>query len=178
MIKILATLAAFTVTAFAQSGSYKSEYDRLQKEYEAAIKLALEPIQKRQVAALEQLVRKASQAGDLATAVTAKQTLDQIAPKQAPITKNATTGASKRATLTANLISAKWAVFDTPTQKRIDTQLFNADGTCSGRLNGKWEALSGDTIKVFASAQTYDGIVNDAGTEINFERIGRTMRKE
>jgi hypothetical protein len=178
MIKILVTLAALTATAFAQTGSYKSEYDRLQKGYEAAIKRALEPIQKRQADALEQLVRKATQAGDLETAVTAKQTLDQIAPKPAAMTQNATTGASKRATLTANLASAKWAVFDTPTQKRIDTQIFNADGTCTGRLSGKWEALTGNTIKVSANAQTYDGTINDSGTQIDFGRIGRTMRKE
>jgi len=177
MIKVLVALAALTTAAFAQSGSYKSEYDRLQKEYEAAIKQALEPIQKRQAAALEQLVRKASQAGDLETAVTAKQTLNQITLKQVA-SKNATTGASKRSALSANLVSAKWALFDTPTQKRLAAQLFNADGTCSGRLNGKWEVLSGNTMKITTNAQTYEGTVNDAGTEIDFERINRTMRKE
>ena len=129
-------------------------------------------------AALEQLLRKATQAGDLETAIKAKEALEKLSPTPPPSTRNATTGASKRAELTANLTSSKWAVFDTPTQKRIDTQLFNKDGTCTGRLNGAWEALSGDSIQVKANAQTYDGTVNKAGKEVDFARIYRIMRKE
>lgn len=174
----LATLAALTAAAFAQTGSYKSEYERLQKDYETATKQALAPIQQRHSAALQQLIRKASQAGDLETAVKAKEALEQIAPKPAPVSRSATAGASKRAALTANLTASKWAVFDTPTQKRIDTQSFDSDGTCTGRFNGKWEALSGEAIKITANDQTYVGTVNEAGTQIDFERIRRTLRKE
>jgi hypothetical protein len=173
---VLTAFAALTAAAFAQTGSYKSEFERLQKDYETATKQALDPIQKRHAAALQQLIRKASQSGDLETAVKAKEALDQIAPPS--VSQNATTGASKRAALTLNLTSSKWAVFDTPTQKRIDTQTFNPDGTCTGRFNGRWEALSGDAIKITANEQTYAGTVNEAGTQIDFERIKRTLRKE
>ena len=179
-MKILAlvTLAALATSTFAQTGTYKSDYERLQKDYEAATKQALEPIQKRQSAALEQLFRKATQAGDLETAIKVKEALEQLSPTPQASTRNATTGASKRTELTANLTTTKWAVFDTPTQKRIDTQVFNKDGTCTGRLNGTWEALSGESIQVKANAQTYDGTINKAGTEIDFVRINRIMRKE
>lgn len=175
---VLATLAALTSAAFAQTATYTSEYERLQKDYEAATKQALDPVKKRHVDALQQLVRKATQAGDLETAVKAKKALEQLAPAQTASTRNATSGASKRAALTANLTSSKWAVFDTPTQKRIDTQIFNSDGTCTGRFNGKWEALSDDTIQITANAQTYAGTVNETGTQIEFARINRTLRKE
>lgn len=177
---VLATLAlaAFTAAAFGQSSALKSEYERLQNDYAAATKQALDPIKKRHAEALQQLVRKATQAGDLETAVKAKEALDQLVPAQTGGTRNATTGASKRATLAEALTSSKWAVFDTPTQKRIDTQIFNPDGTCTGRLNGKWEAISSDSIQVSANSQTYVGVMNDKGTEINFARIQRIMRKE
>ncbi len=175
---LLATLAAFTAAVFAQTGTYKSEYERLQKDYEVATKQALEPIKKRHADALQQLIRKATQAGDLETAVKAKEALEQLAPAQTASTRNATTGASKRAALTANLTSSKWAVFDTPTQKRIDTQIFNPDGTCSGRFNGKWAAISDDSVQINANAQTYVGTANEEGTQIEFARIQRTLRKE
>lgn len=174
---VLATLAALTASAFAQSGTYKSDYERLQRDYEAATAQALDPVKKRHADALQQLIRKATQASDLETAVKAKESLDQLfPPKQA--TGNATTGASKRAALAANLTSSKWAVFDTPTQKRIDTQVFNVDGTCAGRLNGRWEAVSDDEVKIYANSQTYAGTMNGSGTQIDFTRINRTMRKE
>ena len=174
----LATHTALTVAAFAQTGTYNSEYERLQKDYETATKQALDPLQKRHAAALQQLLRKATQAGDLETALKVKEALEKITPAPPSSTRNATTGASKRAALTANLTSSKWAVFDTPTQKRIDTQIFNPDGTCTGRLNGKWEALSGDTVRISANAQTYDGTINEAGTQIEFTRIHRTLWKQ
>lgn len=172
------TIAALAGSAFAQTGSYKTEYERLQKAYETATQQALAPIQKRYVTSLEQLVRKASQAGDLETAVKAKEVLGRLTASADAKTGNATTGASKRAALSATLTSAKWGVFDTPTQKRIDTQVFNSDGTCAGRLNGRWEAISENEVKVYANAQTYSGTINDTGTKIEFERIRRTLRKE
>lgn len=174
----LATFAALATSAFAQTGAYNTEYERLQKAYEAAIQQAIKPIQSRYADALEQLIRKASQAGDLETAVKAKVALEQLTPPAVAKTKNATTGASKRAALSANLTSGKWAVFDTPTQKRIDTQVFNPDGTCSGRLNGRWEALSDVEVKIYANAQTYLGSIDGTGAKLEFVHIKRTMRKE
>jgi hypothetical protein len=175
---VLAALAAFTFQASAQTGTYKSEYERLQKDYEAATKQALDPVKKRHADALQQLVRKATQAGDLETAVKAKEALEQLVTVRTASARNATTGASKRATLMAILSSSKWGVFDTPTQKRIDTQVFNQDGTCAGRFNGKWEVISGDAVQINANAQTYVGVVNEEGTQIEFGRIQRTLRKE
>lgn len=176
MKKVLTAFAALTITVVAQTGSFKSEYERLLKEYETAAKQALDPVQRRHATALQLLIRKATQAGDLETAVKAKEALDQIVPP--PVSRNATTGASKRAALTASLTASKWSVFDTPTQQRIDIQSFNPDGTCAGRFNGKWEISSGDTIRIYANNQTYSGTVNEAGTQIDFPRINRTLRKE
>jgi hypothetical protein len=175
---VLASLAVFTSAAFAQTGTYNAEYERLQKDYVAATKQALDPVKKRHIDALQQLIRKATQAGDLETAVKVKEALEHLAPAQTGSTRNATTGASKRALLMANMTSSKWAVFDTPTQKRIDTQIFNPDGTCTGRFNGKWEVISIDSVQINANAQTYVGTFNEEGTQIEFARIQRTLRKE
>lgn len=175
---LFSLFAAFTAAAFGQSSPLKSEYARLQNDYEAATKQALDPIKKRHAEALQQLVRKATQAGDIETAVKAKEALDQLVPPQQAATRSATTGASKRASLAATLTASKWAVFDTPTQKRIDTQIFNPDGTCTGRLNGKWQAISSDSVQISANSQTYVGTLNDNGTELDFARIQRIMRKE
>lgn len=174
---IITALVAFTTSVLAQSGTFKSEYERLLKDYETATKQALDPVKKRHAESLQQLIRKAAQAGDLETAVKAKEALEQLVPSQAVSTRNATTGASKRAAVMDNLTSSKWSVFDTPTQKLIDTQIFMQDGTCTGRFNGKWEAISGDSIQILANSQTYVGTINKDGTQIEFTRIQRTLRK-
>ena len=85
--KLFTIFVFISTTAFAQTGAYKSEYDRLEKAFEAATRQALDPIQKRHVADLQQLIRKASQAGDLETAVKAKEAADRLSGNTSQVSK-------------------------------------------------------------------------------------------
>lgn len=81
---LFAFLIAVTGSTFAESDSAQ-EFKRLDEEHQKAITAAIEPINRRYQESLEQLLRKATQANDLDTAVRIKEvigTLAQSAPSR------------------------------------------------------------------------------------------------
>lgn len=69
---------ALALSAGAHAQTNSTEFERVQREYQAASKAALEPITRRYADNLQQLLKRATAGGDLDTAVKAKELLAQL----------------------------------------------------------------------------------------------------
>ncbi len=72
-----ASLLLFLAPARAQTDT-ATEFTRLQKDQQQAIKAALEPLNRRYIEALQQLLRRSTASGDLDTAVKVREELKHL----------------------------------------------------------------------------------------------------
>lgn len=115
-IAIALQLLAITLSApslFAESPLDK-EFIQLQEQHEKALQAAVEPVNRRHQAALESLLRRATQAGDLQTA---NKISEQLKKLEVTLSDAPTAEA-----LTAYLVGTKWTWFGN------ETITFLADG--------------------------------------------------
>jgi hypothetical protein len=78
----IAALALVNVMSFAGS-TFEGELKQLQEKHEKELAAAVEPVNRHYQQDLEQLLRKASQSGDLDTAVKAKEALQSLSGNNA-----------------------------------------------------------------------------------------------
>lgn len=128
----IAATASFSASLHAQS-PYLREFTQIQEQRDKAITAAIEPVNRRYQASLEQLMRKATQANDLDTANRIKQSLT---------TTTTTSGAS----VATDSFLGKW-VFRTGGWS--DNRELKADGWVICKVDGlaKW-AVSGTELKI------------------------------
>ena len=133
MFLILVCSLATTLPAGAQTDAAR-EFKQQQEERDKALAAAAIPINQRYAAVLEQLLKRATQANDLDTAVKIRAELQKLGVTS-PAT-GATAGAAgsdeaKRAALRAQLRDSKWKMNDGK------TFTLNADGTTSSSWHAK-----------------------------------------
>lgn len=128
------SLLSLSFDALAQT-SYKSEFDRAQREYEAAAKQALEPVKHRYAETLQLLSKRATAANDLDTALKIKDALGQLGP----------------ASIDNRLVGTKWT-FPVKGQPREQQWIEFRDG---GVLQigwdpapKTWKLLSADRVEI------------------------------
>ena len=128
----IAATASFSASLHAQS-PFLREFNQLQEQRDKAITAAIEPVNRRYQASLEQLMRKATQANDLDTANRIKQALT--------IT-TATSGAS----VATDSFLGKW-VFRSGVWS--DSRELKSDGWVICKIDGvgKW-AVNGTELKI------------------------------
>ena len=124
---------ALTIPVRAQSDTAR-EFKQQQEERDKALAAAAAPINQRYAAVLEQLLKRATQANDLDTAVKIRAELQKLGVTSP--TTGATAGAAgsdeaKRAALRAKLRDSKWKMNDGK------TFALNADGTTNSSWHGK-----------------------------------------
>jgi hypothetical protein len=126
----------FIVQPLFAASETQREFDRLTQEREKALAAAAEPINRRFVAALEPLLKKATQANDLETALTIKQSIERISA-QLP---NSGSRANSE-------VVGSWH-FENLADGNKGTWEINADGTFGspGNRLGTWEVKSRQLI--------------------------------
>jgi hypothetical protein len=72
----------FSVTTSFADNSYRNEFKELQEKHEKDLAAAVEPINRRYQGELQQFLKKATQAGDLETALKVKEALQIPAPAE------------------------------------------------------------------------------------------------
>ena len=128
----IAAFAAFSALLHAES-PYLREFNLLQEQRDKAVTAAIEPVNRRYQASLEQLMRKATQANDLDTATRIKQSL-------------ASTTATSGASVANDSFLGKW-VFRSGVWS--DSRELKSDGwvICKADGVGKW-AVNGTELKI------------------------------
>ena len=144
-------VAALATHAFGQS--YSDDFNKLRDDQQKSIRAVVEPINRRYVEALEQLLRKATQAGDLTTAVAVKEELARYG--------QTTTGGAGAGSPTATstvaalgnsgilpILNGKWK---SHTEDGVDDMLlFRPDGTVYQEVHkkqGHWR-VQGDILVI------------------------------
>ena len=132
-------LSGAACCAVQAASEYERELERLTQERDKALAAAAEPIQRRYKAALEPLLRKATQANDLEMALRIKQALEAASARPsetAPRSKSEFTG--------------PWN-FENLTDGHKATLDINADGTFSdgGKPLGRWETKGKQLILLY-----------------------------
>lgn len=132
---IITTITALAVSCSSLLGAtqIESELTQLQAQHAKALAAAAEPINRRQIAALEMLQRKAMQANDLETATKIKAEVAKLAAGTPGANPTLTQGAES---LANRLVGTKWVWFSK------ETLTFQADGKAiwsSGRDPWPWK---------------------------------------
>ena len=132
---IIHSLFVFVFTAdFVMTETpLERELVQLQAQHTKALAAAAEPVNRRQIALLESLQRKATQANDLETAVKIKQELAKLAAAAPAANPTLVQGAEN---LANRLVGQKWVWFSK------ETLTFQADGKAvwsSGRDPWPWK---------------------------------------
>jgi hypothetical protein len=175
MPKIIASvvllLLAFSVRLHAQS--YDGDFSRLREQQRKAVQAALEPVNRQYAAALDQLLRKAMQAGDLATATKVKEELTRVAP---------TTAAGAVVPLgdvpeSATALIGKWKAHTEDGWSDIED--FKADGTVSQsthRKNGTWQVQDNALVVTFGKDTQRFPLPINGKTNVGKTGTGNNLR--
>ena len=129
-------LAAFTICSALGETAYERELAKLNADVEVALATATEPVYRRYRAAAEQLLRKATQAGDLESANKVLEAIKAI-PGTPKMGKALPQTAEE---LKAHLHGTVWGVSGDPaktTAKGSDTITFDKNGTLTHMKDGK-----------------------------------------
>ena len=132
----LLTVAMLSVPCRAQAQTDSArELKRLQEERDKAVAVAMEPIKRRYLSSLEPLLRRATQANDLDTAIKIREEIQKSGAAGQGVAES---GAA--AAFAAKLIGTKWIYFGK------ETITFMEDGKAqwsSGRDPWPWKVTSG-----------------------------------
>ena len=134
-ITVISTIAALALSECLLFGAtpIENELAQLQAQHAKALLAVAEPINRRQVAALESLQRKATQANDLEMAIKIKAEIAKLAATTPGTTATLAQGAEA---FTNRLAGTKWVWFSK------ETLTFQADGKAvwsSGRDPWPWK---------------------------------------
>ena len=131
---IAATL--FFVQPIRAATEAEREFDRLTQERDKALASAAEPINRRYQSALDALLKKATQANDLSTALKIKEATDRLAT----VIPNASSRPNSE-------LLGTWRVHNLATGVKA-TYDINPDNTfnTNGRRTGTWEVKKGQLI--------------------------------
>jgi hypothetical protein len=150
--------------------AYKLELDRAHQEYETAVKQALAPIDRRYAETLQQLLQRATAAGDLETVTKVKEILDQ----------------KSDAGIATRLAGSRWSfpVKNTPREQQwiefSDDGMLGVGWSPTKRV---WKFTAGDKVEIQPYSEAkYKMIIDFNGglrkaTIVEGELKGQTMER-
>lgn len=158
------TIAALALNCAPMFGAtaFESELAQLQAQHARALAAAAEPVNRRQIAALEALQRRATQANDLETAIKIKAELAKLVT--ATSGTNATSAAGE--SLSARLVGTKWVWFGS------ETLTFESDGKAV--WNGRREPWPWKVENVGRRVISGQNMVNGKKFTITFDAEFKT----
>jgi hypothetical protein len=137
MNQFILTLFAAALLPCSAPGqtAHRSEFERAQRDYEAATKQALDPVKRKHAEALRQLLKRATAANDLDTAIKIKEALSQI----------------ETPSVDGRLVGTKWS-FPLKDQPRDQQWIeFRADGVLQtgwGSALKTWKLISAEQVEI------------------------------
>jgi hypothetical protein len=170
----LLIVVALAARAFAQS--YSDDFTKLREQQQKSIQAAVEPINRRYVEALEQLLHKATQAGDLTTALAVREELGRYGQTPAGGPTNLAPASAAVATGIPPILPILYGKWKSHNEDGADDLLvFRPDGTVSQEVHkkqGHWR-VQGDVliITIGKESQRYpmplDAKTNKGKTDTN-----------
>ena len=149
IIIIIVSLATTATSTILAETPFEREFVQLREQRAKAVAAAVDPINRKYQATLDQLLRRATQGNDLDTAIKLKAELERV-PKS---TETNTSAASLR----DQIIAHKWFWWD-----KTEVMSFSPEGTAelvypSGSRSATWEQISERKIKVTTTTGKFSG---------------------
>ena len=146
---VITFIAIVTASSLLHAADFERDLKQLKEDRDKALAAANEPINRRYQAALEQLLRRATQSNDLQTAIKTKEELANLAA-----TTSSTGAPRPRANLRSFLPGTTWTDANKPDGASDATLTFGKDGLVTfsgGGTPRKWEVTDRNTVLINGS---------------------------
>ena len=180
---ITATLLIFAAIFHLHAESpFAREFQQLRDQRDKAAAAAIEPINRKYQASLEQLLRRATQGSDLETALHIKEALGSQPAVTAPSPTSTSGHKPTKRQIEKLLTEGKWVLLEnadsaiTPAPSNVRT-VFKNDGnfhSIDGRVH-QWTIAQDGTVKLIVEAFENYGLelTFRTETEITLKRVGK-----
>ena len=174
-------LLAITASALHAESTFEREFKQLREQRDKAMAAAADPINRRYQAALEQLLRRATQGNDLETALKLKQEIGTPTPAGTPSAPPTTGRKPTKRQIEKLLVDGSWLLMehaDSPTAAPTPgaKTVFTDDGKFRSANGGvhQWKIEQDGTVKLLTEAFDRYGLelTFQSNTETTLKRVG------